>query len=410
MLSVMRNKFGPAIVSSIIGVIALVFIFSGVFNPKSTRGMHEGTVAGTVNGDSISLSEFNRELTRRMEFFKNMGGGKLTDAQLKSFRIKEGVFSELVNKKLMSQAAEKSGSVPGDEEIRAKIREIPAFQKDGNFDTLTYKRVLEANNYTPASFESLMREDLSVQHWNQFFKDRVKVSEEELKDEFVSSHDKRDIKYVVLTAETGSKGVKIEPADVAKFLADASKTNLARVRYDQGKKDIFKDKTFDQAKEQIARGVLASEKSDAVNKVNKDLAAQVLTMLAADKKSDAKVNALLKTYGAEVKYTKPIARTNAFIAGVGEAKDLMADAFAKKSPIDPAQGGKAKIYTNPGTITVALVAESQKADLADFPKSRVELIGQVTSRKEHELLEAWMKKLNEQAKIEKNDSVVGDET
>ena len=410
MLSVMRNKFGPAIVSSIIGVIALVFIFSGVFNPKATRGMHEGTVAGTVNGDSISLSEFNRELTRRMEFFKNMGGGKLTDAQLKGFRIKEGVFSELVNKKLMSQAAERAGSIPGDEEIRAKIREIPAFQKDGNFDTLTYKRVLEANNYTPASFEGLMREDLSVQHWNQFFKDRVKVSEEELKDEFVSSHDKRDIKYVVLTAETGSKGVKIDQADVAKFLADTSKTNLARVRYDQGKKDVFKDKTFDQAKEQIARGVLASEKSEAVSKVNKELADQILPMLTGDKKSDAKVNALLKTYGAEVKYTKPIARSNAFIAGVGEAKDLMADAFAKKSPIDPAQGGKAKIYTNPGTITVALVAESQRADLADFPKSRVELLGQVTSRKEHELLEAWMKKLNEQAKIEKNDSVVGDET
>ena len=408
MLSVMRNKFGPAIVSAIIGLIALVFIFSGVFNPKATRGMHEGTVAGTVNGDPISLGDFNRELTRRMEFFKNMGGGKLTDAQLKGFRIKEGVFSELVNKKLMNQAAVKSGTIPGDEEIRSKIREIPAFQNNGNFDTLTYKRVLEANNYTPSSFENLMREDLAVQHWTQFFKDRVKVSEEELKDEFVVTRDKRDIKYILLTSESGSKGVKIDPALITKFLADSSKTNLARVHFEQGKKDVYKDKTFDQVKDQIAKSILASEKSSEVTKINQELAAQIVPLLSGDKKSDAKVNSLLKVYGVEVKYTKPVPRTNSFIAGVGEAKDLMADAFAKKSPIDPKQGGKAKIYTNPGSIMVALVAESQTADLADFPKSRVELLGQVTTRKEHDLLEAFMKKLNEQAKIEKNDSVVGE--
>src|SRR5689334_21479183 len=87
-LSWMREKFGPAMVGGIIAFIAFVFIFSGVFTPKATRGLHEGSVAGTVNGEPISLAEFNREYSRRMEFFKNLGGGKLSEEQLRAFHMK----------------------------------------------------------------------------------------------------------------------------------------------------------------------------------------------------------------------------------------------------------------------------------------------------------------------------------
>ena len=101
MLNWIREKFGRAVIGGIITFIAFVSVFYGVFSPKATRGLHEGAVAGTVNGDPISIADFNRELNRRMEFFKNLGGGKLSDEQLKSFRIREGVFQELANRKLM---------------------------------------------------------------------------------------------------------------------------------------------------------------------------------------------------------------------------------------------------------------------------------------------------------------------
>src|SRR6478672_9160999 len=109
MLSWIREKFGTAVIGGIISFIAFVFVFYGVFSPKSTRGLHEGSVAGTVNGDPISIAELNRELNRRMEFFKNIAGGKISDEQLKAFRIKEGVFQELVNRKLMVQEAQHQG-------------------------------------------------------------------------------------------------------------------------------------------------------------------------------------------------------------------------------------------------------------------------------------------------------------
>src|SRR3982751_2131010 len=105
MLSWIRGKFGPFLAGGIIAFIAFVFIVSGVFSPKSTRGLHEGSVAGTVNGDPISLADFNRSLNQRIEFFKNMGGTKITEEQLKGFQIRQSVFQDLVIRKLMIQEA-----------------------------------------------------------------------------------------------------------------------------------------------------------------------------------------------------------------------------------------------------------------------------------------------------------------
>src|SRR5277367_5599675 len=112
MLSWIREKFGTVIIGGIIGFIAFVFVFYGVFNPKSTRGLHEGAVAGTVNGDPISISDFNRELNRRIEFYKRFSGGKLSDEQIKAFRVREAVFQDLATRKLLSQEAHSQGMDP----------------------------------------------------------------------------------------------------------------------------------------------------------------------------------------------------------------------------------------------------------------------------------------------------------
>src|SRR6185437_7639985 len=100
---------------AIISVIAFIFVFYEVFIPKATRGLHEGSVAGTVNGDPISISDFRRELNRRVEFYKKMSGGKLTDEQLRLLKIQELVFQELANRKILLQEAKKQGLLASDE-------------------------------------------------------------------------------------------------------------------------------------------------------------------------------------------------------------------------------------------------------------------------------------------------------
>jgi hypothetical protein len=403
MLGWIREKFGAVVIGGIITFIAFVFIFSGVFSPKATRGLHEGAVAGTVNGDAISITEFNRELNRRLEFFKAIAGGKISEEQLKMFRVREGVFQELVNKKLMVQEAGRQGLIASDEELRDKISEIPAFQKTGKFDLLTYRQVLEANNYSPTSFERLVREDISLQQWDSFFRDRVRVSNEEIKKEFLLKQDKRDLKYIMLTPETTQKNVSIDPSEVQKFLGDSGKLNIAKMKYEEGKKGPYKGQSFDQAKEGIARSVLASEKLGEIQKMNDQLADQVVAAMTAEKSSDAKVNQILKPYNIQVKATGWIVRQGFFIPGLGEVRDIASEVFATQSK----QGSKAKKYTLPGRTIVAVVTDVQKPEIGKLNVERDGLMQQIASKKSKELQQEWLKKLVGKAKVDTNSAVVG---
>ena len=411
MFNWIREKFGAVVITLIVGFIAFVFIFYGVFSPRSTRGLHEGSVAGVVNGDSISLSEFNRAVNQRMEFFKSLSGGgtKFSDEQLKAFRIKSMVFESLVQRKLMAQEAHKSGMQASDEEVKTKVREMPVFQKDGKFDFMTYRQVLEANNYSPGGFERSLREDLSVQRLQDYLSKRIKVSDTEIRSEFLLGEDKRNVKYVLLTSEIGKKGVKVDAGEIKKFFGDKTKLNLARSNFEVKKNKDFKGKDFESVKESIAKDIIAIEKFDEIRKVNDKIADEVLSLLSIKDSADKRVNDVLKPYGSEVKKTGFVSRLNTSLPGIGEVKELLKDAFAKNSPIDATNGGKANKYNSGGWVVVALVCESQKPDPSKLETKKRQLLQQIISRKGREVFEAWMKKIHSLADIDMNPSVVNDD-
>lgn len=404
MLSWIREKFGTVVIGGIITFIGFVFVFYGVFSPKSTRGLHEGAVAGTVNGDSISIGEFNREYNRRLEFFKNMMGGKVNEDQLKGFHVREMVFRELVQRKLLVQQADKDNLEASDDQVKDMIREIPAFQKDGKFDVLTYKEVLANNQQTPEGFERLVREDASASSWNQYFVRRAFVSDEEARLQFIANEDKRKIKYVLLTTEAGRKTIHVDDAAIKAYLADTAKLNVAKSRYDVAKDGPYKGKTFDAVKETIVREILAGEKLDEIQKANDRLASEVMGAMTADKTSDTKVNAMLKSVGVEVKSTDWVTRQNPYIQGIGDAAAILKDAFAKT----PAKTPK-KYATAAGTV-VAVVIDSQSPDMAQFQGKMNQLKEQIASSKARELMQAWIQEVSKKAKIEPNPAVVSSES
>jgi hypothetical protein len=398
-----REKFGAAIVSTIIGLISLVFIFYGFFSPKSTQGLHDGAVAGTVNGEAISVREFQQSLNQRMEMFRKMAGGKVSEEQLAMFHIPEAVFRELAQRKLLVQEAHRQGLEASDEEVKQAILEIPAFQKDGKFDLISYKQTIEASPYgSTGAFERLVRDDLSAQHWGNYFLRRVQVSDAEARQEYLMSHNKRNVKYVLLTSENGRKGIEVKPDEIKKYLSDASKMNLVKAQYESRKATDFKGKAFEAVQNSIAQDLIAGEKLSDIQKVNEKLADQVQAILTADKGADAKVNALLKSYGASVKSTGLFAEQGTLIPGIGESKELMADAFKEPSPIS----AHAKKYSQPGAVVVAVVSEVQHADPSKADSEREEIVKQLTFKKQRAMYEAWLKNLTEKAKIDVNSAVV----
>ncbi|MBU6374666.1 MAG: SurA N-terminal domain-containing protein [Bdellovibrionales bacterium] len=405
MLSWIRERFGKAVVIVIVVGIGLSFILSDFLGSRITSRLG-GTsgLAGTVNGEAISASEFHRELNRRTESLKQMMGGKISDEQLKMFGIRQSVFNELVQRKLILQDSKKNGLLPTDAQVREKIQELPYFKKDGKFDFLTYQSVLKGNNLDPGKFEGMIRDDLTLQRWLDQVRSRVRVSEDEVQRDFRLSNEKRNVKYVVLDLEAGKKSVVISPAEIDGFLKDSEKLGWVKTRYEQGRTTQYKTQKFEAVQREIARELIVGDKVGEARKANERLADELVPLLGTA--ADSRVQSMIKPLGVTIKASGLISGDTQALPGISDPRGILQDAFSEKNPIYPKGGGKAKRYDLAGAVVVAVVVESKTADLTKLAAESKKLEEQIRTRKERELQENWLEELKSRAKIDMESKIV----
>lgn len=391
MIRTMRDKLGPWVVGTIMGAIALVFVFYGVYNPKYSGPT--AASAGAVNGEPISISEFSKELNRKTQQFQQMFGGKVDLAQLKMFNIRQMVFNEIVSRKIMVQQAEKMGLTPSPEQIRDAITKMTVFQKEGQFDKLTYRKVLESNNLAPSQFETMIKQDFMAQMVRDYFSGTIHVSDADAKKDYLEQNEKRSLKYVLLNQTTGGSTMKIEPKDYEVFFKDTAKAQLAKNRYEDGvKTGQYKDKKYDDVKNDIAKEILSAEQSEKITKTNEALASELVS-----KFGDA---ALLKRAGAKLETTQLLSKSAFSVPGFGENPELTEAAFSGKLT-------KPTKFTSPLGVVVAQVKESKSVDWSkvkpeELSKARQELL----SRKQNQIFQEWMTEVRNKSKIEVNESLI----
>ena len=352
MISAMRTKLGPKVIGAVIAVIAAVFIFYGVFTPGG-GGPAQG-VAGEVNGETISYSEFSRAFTQRTEYFRNMMGGKISDEQMEQFHIREAVFQDLVQRKLLTQIARKEGFYPSTDQIRDQILKMEAFKKDGHFDKLQYKSVLNANQYTPTRFEELIGQDIMEQNFKAFIGQLAYVSPDDVNKELKTAKDKLKLKYVYLDNESARK---LLPKD----------TKPA----EQGKK-------LDEKIEQITK--------------------EVLPNLG---KADQKVNNQFFGTDVKVKTSDWVSASAAVIPGVGSIRSIQDQLVGMK------KGEPARKFSLMGGTFYAMIVDQESFDPAKVtPKERSETLSKLEGQRQSELLSDFIKASTKKASISRNDRLV----
>jgi peptidyl-prolyl cis-trans isomerase D len=287
---------------------------------------------------------------------------------------------------------------------------MPYFKnKDGKFDSSHYNQVLNANRYSPAAFEEMVRADLLRSHLAEFIRSRVKVSEKEVEQEFQISENRRQIEYVILTRDTAKKLLVVKDRDVQDLLKTEAGRNAVKLYYEQNKMDYMKPmpkaakKTpkpeyvpLKQVEKKVAIEVLKERRTEEMNKINRELANALLIKAKA-----GQLRAFAKTKGLEVKTSEKFNQLQRFIPGIGEMPRLMTDAFSDGSPL--ASGPQ--LYEHNGRYVVAQRLKAYRPRQADFAKERERLQDQVVARKSQQLHEQWIGDLRQHAKVKVSQSL-----
>ena len=288
MLQTIRDKFTGWIAIVFIGLLSMTLVIS--FGNMDQTPLQDDVVI-TVNGEEITLFEFQEEFSNKLVEFQDVLGDEVPEVLEQT--IKESAAEDLIIRHLLLDYLSNSGYRVSPEYVAELIRTNETFLLGGVFDIENYKAILASQGVTIEQFENDLRLQLEINQlrrglietafitnteFTQFielqmqertgqlltidssrFMDQVEINPAEVSDYYESnldlfqSNEEVDVEYLEITIEDVAQQVEFSADD----LRDYYENNLDRFVTNEERKSshiliaIDDDTTDEQAAELI---------------------------------------------------------------------------------------------------------------------------------------------------------------
>jgi peptidyl-prolyl cis-trans isomerase D len=218
MLDLMRRKKQLKIILWVVifglALGMLLFFVPGV----NIGNVATDTSAAKVAGQSIPFKDFIRTYRRIVERY-NRSDNRMDPETLKAMGLPRQVLDDLIASKVVHVVANRFGIEVTSEEVRREVETHPLLQDNqGNFIGIErYKMLLARNGYTVTEFENELRLLRLTEKLNLIIADSLKVSDQELRDEFAQENQKTVVDYVLLKKEDQKKAIKPTEAELRTY-------------------------------------------------------------------------------------------------------------------------------------------------------------------------------------------------
>lgn len=193
MLQTIRDRLSGPIIWVVIALIAVPFAFWGI---QSFRDGGADPTVAEIGSVKITQSQFRRSYDQQYQQLAQYLGENFHPDQIDLPRLRKNVLDGMVQDAAMRTLARDSGFRTDDARVFEQLREIPAFQKDGQFSPQAYREALSRQGRSAASFESLIRDQLVNEQIRQNVLGSAFVPSVEAMTEAQIQDEKRNIVYV----------------------------------------------------------------------------------------------------------------------------------------------------------------------------------------------------------------------
>jgi peptidyl-prolyl cis-trans isomerase D len=210
MLSYLRRNAGSWMIKVILIGIALSFIIGFGILPTLRDPGGDSNVVAQVGDQAITRGHWNQAYENMIRFYKELYKDRFSDEMVKQMRLRETALDNLINQALQKQEAERLKLHVSDVELQEKIRGLPYFQRDGAFSKELYLNLLRRNRMNPSEFEASQREELLIQKLQDLIRGGVKVSDEELREQYGLENEKVELSALVMDPRNFEEAVVVE--------------------------------------------------------------------------------------------------------------------------------------------------------------------------------------------------------
>ncbi len=188
-------------------VVGFGFIITGTGGNlgKSQSKLAQG-IAGEVNGQSISLRQYQEVYRQNMRNYRQQSGGEPDEATGK--QIENETWQSMVEEMLLQQAYRKLGIKIHDEEVISIIRNSPPqelrtnenLMTNGVFDIQKYHAFISHPQSMPwlLDYENQIKKQLPLQKLRLQLVSGIRITDQELKEAFIDKFDKVRVSYIAI--------------------------------------------------------------------------------------------------------------------------------------------------------------------------------------------------------------------
>jgi peptidyl-prolyl cis-trans isomerase D len=200
MLRILREHASSWMLKGILVLVAVTFISWGGYSFFREKKV---TYVAKVDDTTIEWREYNDAFQNAIKQYRDALGPSFSEKMIEELGLKDKILDGLIDKILILQEAKRLGLAIPDEELRAGIESIPAFQVNGQFDRRRYEGFLRSNRMTPDEFEQSQRENLLISKAVSLIKtNEGKVSDDEVLDTYLFENERINLTFVKIAPDS----------------------------------------------------------------------------------------------------------------------------------------------------------------------------------------------------------------
>jgi len=213
-LQSIRERLTGVLAFAILGILIIPFALVGV-NEYFTSS--SGNIVARVNETEISTNDFNQSFSNYRRRMQSILGAQYDPVQFDQLIIRRQHLDNLIDQELITQAAQSMGLDVDDNTLAEEIRNIPAFQVNGEFNADVYQSRLLSQGMTPTQFQAEMRAQYVVSQLPQNIAESSFATPTEVKNLAGLLGQTRSFNAVLIPAETNEETAEFSEAEIAEW-------------------------------------------------------------------------------------------------------------------------------------------------------------------------------------------------
>ncbi len=343
--------------------VSLIVFFGPGRNSSNVEPSKNTAVLAEVQGDDVTVAD----LTLQKESVQARYGGQISLAQLglTNKRILDG----LIQKKIIEQESVRLGLFPSEADVANEIRKQFRDPSTGEYinldpdkDPTRYKAIATSNAGSIDAFEQQFRDQLALRNLRAFVTAAVKVSDDEVQEDYKRTHSTFDVNYTVVSADKLAEKIQPSEEELKSYYAQ----HIADYRFNEPQKKI-RYVYIDQAKSGNKLQISDKDLHDEFDKLPPDakqagVKVQQIFLKVARKDLDAEV---------EQKAKSLIEKARAASAETGEKVFVDLARGNSEDPATAKSGGylPRPVRKNPNKVDALYdrAVDMQPGDVSDIP-------------------------------------------